>query len=63
MVKTCIISTPQFNSNGSIKEMKKQTGYIDTDTWIFEPDNILGGHKVFFHTEKSFNIAEAAAKK
>lgn len=53
MIIETTIRTPQFKSDGSVKNYKTQFGTIDTETWIFEPKE-PSGHKVHCHSESNY---------
>lgn len=56
-LKDCIVRTPQFNPDKTIREFKKQSGVINTDTWVFYPSNPLTGHVINFMNKEEFDKA------
>lgn len=52
---TCKIQTPQFNPDGSIKEMFKQNGTFNKKTMQFTPTRgLFHGHQVQFNKIDDF---------
>ncbi len=60
MKRNASIATPQFNQDGSVKNMFRQTGTVDTETFIFTPAANSGGHIVHLHKEENLKQAEEA---
>lgn len=50
----CTIRTPQFK-DGIVHEWKVQEGELDIQTFLFTPNDKIGGHRVQFHSLKDFN--------